>query len=50
MKKIMSILFAGAATLVLSGCGGGGDYNAPEVTYYLQTENAFGDFVGVNNV
>ena len=48
----MSVFFVGMVTLVLSGCGGGssGDYYAPEVTYYLQTEDEFGDFVGVDNV
>ena len=45
-------IMSGLSVVVLSGCGGGSsdDYYAPEVTYYLQTENALGSFVGVDNV
>ncbi len=52
MKKLMSMLFSGLAIVVLNGCGGGGDdYYAPQVTYYLQTYNAFTDtYEGVDNV
>ncbi len=49
----MMLILSGVSVIVLSGCGGGSssdDYYAPEVTYYLQTEDAFGDFLGVDNV
>ena len=40
----MMLILSGVSVIVLSGCGGGSsdDYYAPEVTYYLQTENGFG--------
>ncbi len=53
MKKFTGLLVVGVSALVLSGCGGGGgsDYYAPEVTYYLQTYNEFTDtYEGVSDV
>jgi len=48
----MTLVVSGVSAIVLSACGGGssGDYYAPEVTYYLQTQDEFGNFVGVDNV
>ena len=51
MKKLIMLILSGVTVIALSGCGGGSsDYYAPEVTYYLQTEDEFGNFVGVNDV
>jgi hypothetical protein len=44
VKKFMSMLFAGVATLVLSGCGGGSSDNPEAVldVYYLTDDFGFG--------
>ena len=42
MKKFMSMLLAGVAIVVLSGCGGGGDYYEEAIKFHLIDQNGFG--------
>lgn len=47
MKNFMSIVFAGVATLVLSGCGGGSSVEEPTYDTYFITDS---DGMGVEGI